>query len=212
MPRPATTGQPALHHAPPQQPPPPHTHKTLRSPSLTHALSSITSAIACARTLSPNVVLVLDAPTLLLATTAATSSDLLSLILQLRDQVHSALVVLEADAPLLAAARPDAYAGATDKAATPIEVQHAAFVVQVAHSADWVLGCRPLETGVARDVGGVLRVVRGGAWEGVQGDGDGDARDASAGAEKEPGEMEALYHVQPDGGVRVFERGAGDVG
>ena len=55
------------------------------------------------------------------------------------------------------------------------------------------MSVRELETGVARDVSGVLQVARGPA----------------AGEEEEaPDEKEVLYHVARDGGVKVFERGA----
>jgi elongator complex protein 6 len=65
---------------------------------------------------------------------------------------------------------------------------------------DWVVGLRALDTGKARDVSGVVRVCRGGAW---------DVEDAGEGEKKE---LEALYLVQGDGGVRVFERGEVSVG
>jgi elongator complex protein 6 len=64
-----------------------------------------------------------------------------------------------------------------------------------------VVGLRALDTGKARDVSGVVRVCRGGAW---------DVEDAEEGEEKK--ELEALYFVQGDGGVRVFERGEVSVG
>lgn len=55
-----------------------------------------------------------------------------------------------------------------------------------AHAADVILSLRMLDTGVAKDVSGVVRVTE---------------RDrAEAGAEY-------LYHVGADGNVKVFERG-----
>lgn len=84
-----------------------------------------------------------------------------------------------------------------------MEAAHAAFVVQQAHISEWVLGLRPLDTGKARDVSGVIRVSRGGAWD------DDVEEDAN---EQERKELEALYFVQNDGGVRVFERGEASVG
>lgn len=56
---------------------------------------------------------------------------------------------------------------------------------------------RGLDTGVARDVSGVLRICRGA--------GAGDEADEGEG---EVEERECLYFVGADGGVRVFERGA----
>ncbi len=58
------------------------------------------------------------------------------------------------------------------------------------HQASVVVGLRGLDTGVARDVSGVLRITRGGD--------DGD----------EVEEKEVLYYVSGDGSVKVFERGA----
>jgi elongator complex protein 6 len=73
-------------------------------------------------------------------------------------------------------------------------------VVQQAHVSEWVVSLRALDTGKARDVSGVVRVCRGGAWD------DGETE------ETEKKELEALYFVQGDGGVRVFERGEASVG
>lgn len=59
-----------------------------------------------------------------------------------------------------------------------------------------VLQLRNLETGAARDVSGVLRVSKGGAWG-----------QADLGQEDKWEEREVLYFVQRDGGVCVFGRG-----
>lgn len=78
-----------------------------------------------------------------------------------------------------------------------MEVDHAAFVMSIAHEADVIWGVRELDTGSARDVSGVLRITRGPAIE----------RN-----ERVPGEdfeeKELLYFVAGDGGVRVFEKGS----
>jgi elongator complex protein 6 len=65
------------------------------------------------------------------------------------------------------------------------------------------MSLRPLDTGKARDVSGVVRVSRGGAW-------DDDVEEDEE--KEEQKELEALYFVQNDGGVRVFERGEASVG
>lgn len=58
---------------------------------------------------------------------------------------------------------------------------------------------RCLDTGVAVDVSGVLRMSKGGSTSDVLiGNGEGDQRWE---------ENEYLYFVQGDGGVRVFGRG-----
>lgn len=57
------------------------------------------------------------------------------------------------------------------------------------------MSVRGLDTGVARDVSGVLRITRGaGSW--VEREGDGLE------------EKECLYFIGGDGGAKVFERGA----
>lgn len=73
--------------------------------------------------------------------------------------------------------------------------EHAAFVVGLGHIAGRVFGLRGLETGVAKDVSGVLRVTAGGMGvrEGEEG-------------EKDEGK-EVLYFVGDGGVVEVFERG-----
>lgn len=73
---------------------------------------------------------------------------------------------------------------------TPLEIDHAAFVIGVAHQARTVVGVRCLDTGAAKDVSGVLRVTRGGETWG-----------------EEIEEVELLYFVGGDGRVKVFERG-----
>lgn len=75
----------------------------------------------------------------------------------------------------------------------------------MAHLARIVLSVRELDTGGARDVSGVLRVSRGGAWGGFGGNG-GEGEEEGEG---EFEERECLFFVGGDGGVRVFERGVG---
>lgn len=77
--------------------------------------------------------------------------------------------------------------------ATPVESEHAAFSIGLAHRAQSVMQLRTLETGAARDVSGVLRISRGGGW--------------STGTEDNLDERELLFYIQRDGGVRVFGRG-----
>lgn len=86
-------------------------------------------------------------------------------------------MLVNADAPFLRQPR------------TRLEVEHAAFVVALAHSAAWTVALRQLDTGVARDVSGVIRITRGGG----EGGGGGE-------------EKEVLYYVG-DGPVEVFDRG-----
>jgi len=152
---------------------------------------TITQAIGSIK--DKKIHLILDSPDALLATGATTSHALSSLLLNLRSQVHSATLTLSSDLPLVTAAT-----GAAN-GATPLEVESAAFLAQQAHLATLVMAVRELETGAARDVSGVLRVT-GGGDKGSDG-----GEDVQTDAVKE---MEALFLVGRDGGVKVFERGA----
>ena len=107
------------------------------------------------------------------------SFHVMLLIRCLSQNVHALLLTLSADAPLLHARH------------TPLEINHGSLVMSLAHQARLLMGVRELDTGVARDVSGVLRIGRGG------GEGAEDVE-----------EKEVLYFVGCDGGVRVFERGA----
>jgi elongator complex protein 6 len=99
-------------------------------------------------------------------------------------EVHSTLLSLSADFPLVSACQ------------TPLERNHAAFVLNVAHEAYFILSLRLLDTGTARDISGVLRVTVGDGIE--QGRQD---------AQRSIEEKELLYFVGGDGSVKVFERG-----
>lgn len=105
----------------------------------------------------------------------------------LLQHVHATVLTLAADSPLIHNASTSG-----GHPAPPIETEHAAFTIGLAHRARSVLQLRNLETGAARDVSGVLRISRGGGW--------------SAG-EDGLEEKEVLYFIQRDGGVRVFGRG-----
>lgn len=65
--------------------------------------------------------------------------------------------------------------------------------MSLAHQARSIMSVRGLDTGVAKDVSGVLRISKGAGWSV-------DGEDIE--------ERECLYYVSSDGGVRVFERGA----
>ncbi|KAI5201368.1 hypothetical protein E4T39_05195 [Aureobasidium subglaciale] len=196
--------QPAASSPQPQSTQPSNTTH-LKDASPNSAYKTLSTTISTLLTAHPNrkIHLILDSPTLLLSTSATPSASALSsLLLSLRTLVTTSTLILEADTPFLSAALPD-----TTTAPTPLEAAHAAFVVQQAHVSKWVLSLRPLDTGKARDVSGVIRVSRGGAWD----DDDGDGKEVD-GREREMKELEALYYVQNDGGVKVFERGEASVG
>ncbi|KAK3674293.1 hypothetical protein LTR78_005762 [Recurvomyces mirabilis] len=162
--------------------------------ALSEQESRITQAIAKANGAGRRIVLVLENPDILIALALTTTYDLSDFLLRLRNQVHSTVLVCNADLPLVAAAT-TSQEGMQN---TPIEAETAAFLVQQAHAAQYVLGVRELETGAAKDVSGVLRVTRGGAaysWDDEEDD------------VEEVKELEALYLIQRDGNAKVFERG-----
>ena len=151
---------------------------------------SIQQAVAKASNGTRKIILVLDDPDILLATSSATASDLQTFLMTLRSEsnVHATVLSVSADLPNVSAA--------VSETKSPIEAETAAFATAQAHASRWVLGVRELETGAAKDVSGVLRITRGGGsydWD------------------EEPDEMakeaELLYLVQRDGNVKVFGRG-----
>ncbi len=79
---------------------------------------------------------------------------------------------------------------------TPLETDHAAFLLSTAHQADFVMSLRLLDSGTARDVSGVVRVTM---------EDRGFKNDEAVHQQIE--EKELLYFVGGDGGVKVFERG-----
>lgn len=99
-------------------------------------------------------------------------------------EVHSTIITLSADLPLVSGHE------------TPLEADHAAFLLSTVHQADFTISLRLLDSGTARDVSGVLRITIG---DRVVED-DQDIR-------KRIEEKELLYFVGGDGGVKVFERG-----
>lgn len=163
---------------------------------VTRIEQAITRAIQALSFQDRKITLILDQPDTLLATGTATSQHLNHLLLTLRSKVHSAVLTLSADLPFVSAST-QSLAGHEQSQPTPLETETAAFLVQQAHAAKFIIGVRELETGAAKDVSGVLRVTRGG---------DADGGDESGGEEVK--EMEALFLVGRDGGVKVFERGS----
>lgn len=79
---------------------------------------------------------------------------------------------------------------------TPLEANHAAFLLSTAHQADFTISLRLLDTGTARDVSGVVRIT-------VQDNLEGNDHDLRQKIE----EKELLYFVGGDGSVKVFGRG-----
>lgn len=92
--------------------------------------------------------------------------------------------------------------------ASPLETEHAALIVTLAHQARLIMGTRPLDTGTARDISGVLQVSRGAAWDETA---DTDPTSQHQTLPDARG-VELLYHAMSDGRVTVFERGSTTIG
>lgn len=125
------------------------------------------------------ILVVLDGVDFLVAGLGIQVEEVMDMVQEIKQHAYATIITVSADSALM------------QSASTPLEVNHAALVMGFAHQARVILGVRSLETGTARDVSGVLRVVRGAGVE----------------EEEEVEEKEVLYFVGGDGGVKVFERG-----
>ncbi|MCJ1473450.1 hypothetical protein MMC13_002101 [Lambiella insularis] len=103
---------------------------------------------------------------------------------------YTTVVTASADAALMQ------YSG------TRLETQHTALVASLAHEANLVIGVRGLESGVAKDVSGIIRISRGGmvGWWQAQGE-----KGTTTGEEVEGKEM--LFFRNGDGAIKAWERG-----
>jgi elongator complex protein 6 len=130
--------------------------------------------------------LIIDGIDFLLASQQSITALILSqLLTNLRKYADQMILRCSADAPLLHNAI---------ASATPLEMEHLAFVTIMAHQSHTTMQLRSLDTGAAKDVSGVLRISRGGLYESTE--------DIDSGSE-----YEWLYQVKGDGGVRVWSRG-----
>ncbi|KAF2109233.1 hypothetical protein BDV96DRAFT_502942 [Lophiotrema nucula] len=194
---PVHIAKPASETLTPQSSTPADGQSPLISPDLKTLATTIQRAMESLKnpaTRSRKTLLILDSPDALLATQPIiTPSDLCSTILQLHEKASHVLVHLNADDALLSLSTPP----------QPLEVEGHNLLVKMAHVSSRILSCRVLDTGVARDVSGVLRITGGGSntegwWD------ESDNR-----SEEEQG-RELLYLAKGDGSVKVFERGAGE--
>ncbi|KAL7779573.1 hypothetical protein CFE70_009077 [Pyrenophora teres f. teres 0-1] len=92
----------------------------------------------------------------------------------------------------------------------PLEITHHNLVVKCAHISRRILGVRVLDTGVARDVSGVVRITEQRSH--FIGAGSGRTTAGRDGGGDDGKGKEFLYQVKGDGSVKVFERGAGGDG
>ncbi|KAI5848099.1 hypothetical protein BZA05DRAFT_404433 [Tricharina praecox] len=118
------------------------------------------------------VILVLESPDVLLAAGGVGAMELVAEILEWHQLVFATAILVNADSALVS------------RNACRLEKENAAFVTTLAHQATNVTSLRMLDTGMANDVSGVLRVTGAGAG----------------------GEREVLYHIK-DSSAEVFNRG-----
>ena len=150
------------------------------------ATAATTSTKADPQETPDGPVLIIDGLDFLIASqpdvTATTVSQMLTTI---RQHVYSTILSVSADGPLL---------HGNSAIRTPLEYEHQALVTSLAHQSQLIMQLRGLDTGAAKDVSGVVRISRGGAYEEE--------------AEKENlSEGEWLYKISGDGSVRVWGRG-----
>ena len=176
-------------------------HYTLRTLEIGDIKATVSSAISslATSTTERKTVLIFDNPDLLLALNPTiTPSNFTSLLLELHTlpTVTHIVTHIQADNPLLSLSTPP----------QPLEIAHHNLLVKCAHMSRRILSVRVLDTGVARDVSGVVRITEqrrhflrlGPAPTERKGHNGDDGRG-----------KEFLYQVKGDGSVRVFERGAG---
>ncbi|RMZ72299.1 elongator complex 6 [Pyrenophora seminiperda CCB06] len=175
-------------------------HYTLKTLELADVKATVCAAISSLATsaASRKTLLIFDNPDLLLALNPTISPfQFTSLLLELHTlpTISHILTHMQADNPLLSLSTPP----------QPLEVTHHNLLVKCAHMSRRILGVRVLDTGVARDVSGVVRITEQRrhflrAAQRKESDDDGGRG------------KEFLYQVKGDGSVRVFERGAGGEG
>ncbi|BFZ61330.1 hypothetical protein YB2330_002395 [Saitoella coloradoensis] len=131
------------------------------------------------------------------------ANEVLDLLTFLQKFSSTTLLTLPTDPPLLRPLLPPptATATATATTTTPLEHAHTLLLTSLATRAFRIINVEPLSTGRAKDVTGVLRMVRGG---GCYVGGDGGDGSGSEGKEQEEGRGEWLFS-----GIRVFARGHG---
>ncbi|KAK6502255.1 hypothetical protein TWF506_002838 [Arthrobotrys conoides] len=128
--------------------------------------------------------LVIEGLEVLLAAAGIDVRVIEDMVYDLREISSTTTILLPSDSVLLQ----------TSPSSTPLELSHANLMISLGHTADAILSLRFLDTGVAKDISGVLKVTRGAGNLGETG-----------GVVEE---KEMLYY-ESDTGVRIFARGSG---
>ncbi|KAK6341897.1 hypothetical protein TWF730_001383 [Orbilia blumenaviensis] len=150
---------------------------------LDHIIKSALQGVSTTSANKPK--LVVEGLEVLLAAAGVDVGTVEDLIYDLREISSTTTILLPSDSVLIH----------TSPTSTPLELSHANLVISLGHTADAILSLRLLDTGVAKDISGVLRVTRGA----------GNLAGTTAGVVEE---KEMLYY-ESDAGVRIFARGSG---
>jgi hypothetical protein len=135
---------------------------------------------------SDRSILIIDGLDFLIASQPdATAIAVSQMLTTIRQHVHSTILAVSSDEPLL---------HGNSAFTTPIEMKHRALVATLAHQSWLVMQLRGLDTGAAKDISGVIRISHGGEYK--------DELE-----EQIVAEGEWLYKVSGDGSVRVWGRG-----
>ncbi|KAG9245354.1 hypothetical protein BJ878DRAFT_21889 [Calycina marina] len=153
----------------------------LRDSELSYVSGELQQSIRSLSEGGGKVIMIIDQLDLLLAAGGDQVSveGVCDKLLELRELVHATVMTVSADQPLVEVRQ------------TPLETNHSAFLLGLAHQADLAMSLRLLDSGTARDVSGVVRITAGG-----------QAAESGKSLERD-----LLYFVGGDGVVRVFERG-----
>lgn len=175
---------------------------SLKSLDLAHIKTVLLNAVSSLnKSMQRRTLIILDNPDMLLALNPSlTPSAWTSFVLELHRHpcVSHVLTHIQADSSLSGANVPP----------QPLEIAHHNLLVKCAHISRRILGIRVLDTGVARDVSGVIRITEQMVdWLNLGLDDESGKIDVDGGKGKE-----FLYQVKGDGSVKVFERGAGGDG
>ncbi|MCJ1322802.1 hypothetical protein MMC15_008152 [Xylographa vitiligo] len=145
--------------------------------------------------------LFLDGLDLYIAATGRSPKEVNDMLEEWREYANSTSVSKQVYATIIATAADSPF---VQSPITPLETAHTAFVVGLAHEAGLVMSVRALDTGVARDISGVIRIVKASGWPKA----DKHVQASQTSPAEAVEEREMLYFIAGDGGIRVWERGA----
>lgn len=166
-------------------------------------LQSAVAAITQDNTGAAQILVILDAVDMLCGLSSESSArPLLSMISMIRrlPGVHSTIVTASTSLAFPFTAAKQTLVSdyeQDDKPKSSLEIAQQGFLVGLAHFAQHILSLRPLDTGAAGDVSGVVRITNGGAAPSP----DSQGKQSAAG--------EWLYLVRNDGRVKIWDRKAG---